>query len=119
MRTTIPWHTVRAELAQRKPIGTPRPAADFWSDFRARLPAHAPEAAPARRVASAHVWQWSAVGVCAGLALTAGYLGLTRTATARSTIRSYQIDVPHAAVMLLSDQAGEATILWVAGMQCD
>ncbi len=119
MKRRESWRVVRAALAERRPAGTPQAAADFWRDFHGRLPRQSPVAVPACRAPRPHVWQWSTAGVCAALTLMAGYLGLTHATTAGNMVQSYQVHVPHTAVMLMTDRVSEATILWVAGMECE
>jgi hypothetical protein len=113
------WQDVRRELGRHAITAPGRDRAAFWQEFRARAalapqaPAGtAPAPAPLRLPWPRLVAALSAAAAAA--ALTFVLLHGSAGPIAPSTIKSYQVLAPHAAVIILSDAERAGTILWVA-----
>jgi hypothetical protein len=128
MKTAIKWREVKNSLrAEHKTAPHPRPANEFWQAFEAHARLH-PQQIPSS-VATNHrgnrFWHmpfnWVALSGATASVLIAlsGFFWLylnNANANTYSTVKSYQVGVNHSAVVLLTDQAEQATILWVSGM---
>jgi hypothetical protein len=121
MKTRMTWSEIKGALhAQRGAAARPRPAQEFWAEFQGRVALH-PQHAPAPRSSPSRAYGWVAAGgVLAAAVVGVGtYLlgGYGAVASGGSIVRSYTVGVKHSAVVLLTDQSAQATILWVAGME--
>lgn len=104
-----------------RPTATPRPAAEFWRDFRARV-----EAAPDRtvrlpgtfRVPKRMAWFAGPALAAAAAVLVAVFWTGSGTVAAVDAVQSYRVgdDVVHGGVMILNDEPSHATILWIADL---
>ncbi len=113
--TATDWREIEAALSAYGVGRQPRAAADFWSDFQARVALYTQAGAPAPARTRAP-WLWALGGACAAaLALAVTWSDLRPAAFNASTgVLSYRISAPHDAVMIWRDEATDATILWVA-----
>lgn len=117
MKTTD--RDIRDALAARAARPAPRPADEFWPDFRARArltPQDLPDAGPARPAIV-----WAAPLACAALLLVAVGLHIFSTPPppAGEAIKSYEVVASHTAVIIMQDEETECTVMWVADMEPD
>jgi hypothetical protein len=114
------WKEIKGGLHAGRVSARVRPAQAFWEEFRAHLTLH-PQHAPAVRAFTYRPYGWVAAGgaLAAAAVLASVYLlgGSGAAAGGGSVVRSYTVGVKHSAVVLLTDQSAQATILWVAGME--
>lgn len=119
----VPWRTVRSVLAtQAANLPAPSPAAPFWAEFHVRRArgetvASAPGNRPRLRLATP-VLQWTPLAAAAAaLALAVGgWFAWPALNAHRGVIRSYEVAVPHRAVLILDNPSTQVSILWVEGM---
>lgn len=123
MNIRMTWRDVRGLLrANRAAAAKPRPAQAFWDEFQARVAMY-PQHVLAPRPAGYRAYGWIAAGgaLAASAVVASVYLlggnGNGMTADGGSVVRSYRVGVKHSAVVLLTQQSAQATILWVAGME--
>ena len=112
------WKDVDAHLQMQTAKHRLRDADAFAADFKARA-ALAPQPVPGPTLkAPASLWRW---GYAAGLALillAVGVFSLLPTqSVAETRIRALEIIAPHSGVIIMDDQTGRGTILWITGME--
>ena len=113
------WKHLARELPKAAATPPPRPADDFWSEFKARARLH-PQAAPETVTRPLPYARWSLAGAAALVLIAATLTSLLRspsmTAEKGATIHSVRVDVAHKGVMIMEDQPSRATIVWVVDM---
>jgi hypothetical protein len=110
------WKDVSADL-RRRGVG-PR-AADretFWSEFRARARMVRQDGLGAP--ATTHPWGWvTATVAVAAMAVIGLVLMPARPAmAAMSEIKSLEVVAPHSGMIIMNDDSGHGTILWITGL---
>ena len=114
---TLSWKDMDAHLQSQAAKHRLRDADAFAADFKARA-ALAPQLAPETTLkAPAPLFRW---GYAAGLALTLLAVGvfslLPDRSVAETRIRALEIIAPHSGVIIMDDQTGRGTIVWITGM---
>lgn len=106
-------------LAAQRPETGPRPAEEFWSDFKARARLRPQDAPQTQR--SRPVFVWAAPLACAALLLVAvgTYMLSPALAPAGDAIKSYEVIASHSAVLIMEDKDDDIAILWVVDMESD
>jgi len=92
---------------------------EFWSDFRARARLRNQEQ-PAR--VSMIPRGWAIAAVCAAMLIAGiGILSYGRGGGLQelSSVRALDVKVDHGAVLMMTDEAHQSTILWIVDMQPD
>jgi anti-sigma-K factor RskA len=115
--STNSWKEVSSQLRRQSAGSGPRPAAAFWADFKARAALtrqESPEAA-GERLPSA--WRWAYVAAVAVAVVAVGVYVMPAPASAVTRIKSLEVLAPHSGVIIMNDQSGKGTILWIAGME--
>ena len=113
------WNEVRGRLRTQDAT---RHAADregFWADFRARARMVRQDGAGAP--APVHPWRWVVTGTAVAAALVVAAVGVVAlpgrpVAAATSGIKSFEVIAPHSGVIIMNDDSGRGTILWVTGL---
>jgi hypothetical protein len=115
----ISWTRIKEALRQvPPPMVSPAPAAEFWADFKARARMYPPLAPAPEFVPNPLVMRW-AMAAAAVLVLAGVLVGgaLLRGGNGGGTvIKSLDVVASHSAVLIMSDEAPHATILWIADM---
>ena len=91
------------------------PSDAFWEDFSARAqlhPQHSPS--PVRYVHTA--LRWGLTAACCLIALSGAGIWQLNRPHSLSRIDTFEVAVPHEAVMILTDSDSESTLLWIVGM---
>ncbi len=112
----VGWNGVKDHLRAREGAPPPAPREVFWEDFRAR----------ARLVrqdglgvpAAAHPWRWVYAGAAAVAMVAIAIIAMPwRTMpTSPSAIKSLEVVAPHSGVIIMNDDSGRGTILWITGL---
>lgn len=114
---TIAWKDVNAHLGRQAKKNRLRDADSFRADFKARA-ALAPQDAPGTTItAPASIFRW---GYAAGLAmilLGVGIFSLLNRSVPETRIRALEIIAPHSGLIIMEDQTGLGTIVWITGME--
>jgi hypothetical protein len=111
-------HPERDDLRQAYGAPTPRPAREFWADFRRRAPAYARSPTPERSGGSpAPLIRWAAAaGTACAIAMVA-YMGWpSRVAPSYNAVERLDITAPYESVMIMHDALGDGTIVWIDGL---
>lgn len=113
---TIPWKAIESSLRQRAAGRNMRDADAFAADFKAR-------AALTRQVVpvdggsrSLYILRWGYAMVFAMLLVVIGVFSLPLRFGAVTQIKALEVVAPHDGVIIMNDQAGRGTILWISGM---
>jgi hypothetical protein len=113
------WTKIGAALRASGAPRPPRPAAEFWADFRARARLHPQwEPAPAR---PSPIYRWAWAGAFATVLAVAGSFGVVRWIGSRSPseVHSVEIFAPHGGVVIMADAPTRSTVLWIVNMEED
>ena len=113
-------HTVLNGLSMQEAlrvesVAEPLTSNAFWGDFSARAQLH-PQYVRMAPPIMHHLLRWGAVAASCMLLMTAAGIWRYSTPTVLSRIESFNVSVPHDAVMLLDDDASNSTLLWIVGM---
>lgn len=99
---------------------TPEPgeSVEFWADFKARAKLtnqDSPVRTPLRPISI-----WSAGVAFASLLLVVGFFFLPSGSEVMATeVQFIEVQADHAAVMILSSDPGQGTVIWIEGMTLD
>jgi hypothetical protein len=125
---------LREALSQAAPLPQPRPAEEFWREFRART-ALTMQTAPAPDVADIGLrltsWRWAAAAA-ALLVVLGGAVALLRTpaqavrvasvpvaaaaTSALSKVEEVEVFSDYSSVMIVEDIENGGTVIWVASV---
>lgn len=115
----LDWNTVRDQLRAQDATRQAATEAEFWNDFRARARLVRQDGAGAPAEGHPRRWAWAGAATAFAAAMVAAGLLLlpVRTAPAgASAIRSLEVVAPHSGVIIMNDESGHGTILWVTGL---
>jgi hypothetical protein len=90
---------------------------DFWSDFRARARMVRQDGLGAP--APAHPWRWAAAAATTAAAMAVivfAWLPARPVVTGMSEIKSLEVIAPHSGMIIMNDDSGRGTILWITGL---
>ena len=116
---------IRHGLRQLPGAPAPRPAEEFWQEFRSRA-SLVPQAEPAPRASGwgAAWWRWAATG---GLAAAAVVLILVASLhppastpgadVVLSKVEQVDVHVEYDSMMIVEDSQHGGTVVWIAGVQ--
>jgi hypothetical protein len=113
----ISWKDVQTHLHETSPKPVPRAAEDFWSDFKARAALVRQEQPVAIREGMPAVLRWGTATVLALFLITLGLFALPTHSGAITQIKALEVVAPHSGVIIMNDQSGRGTILWITGME--
>jgi hypothetical protein len=114
---TSSWKEVSSRLRRQAAGAGPRPAEEFWADFRARAALMRQDTPDAVRERAPLALRW-AYAVAAALVLVAVSLFILPGQPAAVTrIKAMEVVAPHSGVIIMNDDAGKGTIVWIAGME--
>jgi len=120
---------LRQALRAAAPLPDPRPATDFWQDFRARSALTMQEAPERVAVVGARLTSWRWLAATAALLVVLASLGVfLRTGpgpspiaqapapapTNLSTVQELEVFSEYSSVMILEDVENGGTVIWVA-----
>jgi hypothetical protein len=103
------------EAIRAEAVSEPLTVNEFWGDFRARAQIH-PQYVRTPTPIMHHLLRWGAVAASCMLLMTGAGIWRYSTPTVLSRIESFDVSVPHDAVMLLDDDESNSTLLWIVGM---
>ena len=90
---------------------------DFWSDFKKRLEIY-PQVIPAKVEIAPVFFRRAIAAGCMTLALMGiSYYWMLDPLKEITQIQSVDVVASHSAVLILEDEAGDGTILWVVDMK--
>ena len=115
--TGYSWNDVKQGLGNRR-VRTPlTDSREFATDFKARA-AMMRQDVPERRSAAIPVLKWSAASLAAAAAVLVAVL-VTRPATAEilTQVKALRVLAPHSGVMIMNDEAGQGTVVWITDMK--
>lgn len=113
----LSWKNVTGRLKALESPQPPSDNADFWLDFKARatlMRQDEPAAVPARMPAAL---RWGSVTALTLVVIVAGWFMLPATLGAVTQIKALEVVAPHSGVIIMNDQSGRGTILWITGME--
>ncbi len=96
-------------------VSVPMASHEFWGDFRARTQFH-PQYTQEPRTVFNTALRWGAAAACCLLLVAGAGVWNFLTPKALSRIKSFDVTVPHDAVMVLRDDDSNSTLLWIVGM---
>ena len=111
------WNEVSGHLRQQGVARHAAPAETFWSEFRARARMVRQDGLGAP--AAGHPWGWvtAATAAVAAMAIIGFMLLPVRPAVAAmSEIKALEVVAPHSGMIIMNDDSGRGTILWITGM---
>ena len=115
------WQDIEAALRAAGDDVPVRDADEFWHDFKARLKdddvRNEPAPAPVLMFPT-----WMKAVACAGIIVAAVALlsppeTPTVTDAGLSEVKALDVAAAHSAVMIMTDEASQGTIVWVHGME--
>jgi hypothetical protein len=114
---TLRWKEVQSHLRRQTVRASPRDGEAFKSDFKARtaLTRQDPADAPGRW--SPSVFPWGYAAALASLLIVLGVVGFPVHSSAVTQIKALEVVAPHSGVIIMNDQSGRGTILWITGME--
>ena len=123
------WDKIEAELRQQKPEKEPRPADEFWKEFKERAGEQAQDQdEPLPRVRLFPRWIAAAaalfivgVGIWVVMANRGGPAGIPGVGPIQvvdvgetTEINSIEVFAPHEGTVILSEDPDQGTVLWIA-----
>lgn len=96
-------------------------ARTFWGDFRARARLRPQEETVPVGARPVPALRWAVAAACV-LVMAAWVVvhhGPTAVSRPGASIKSLEVVASHSAVLIMSDEPSEATILWVVDMEID
>jgi hypothetical protein len=113
----LSWKNVTSRLKATEALPPPSGDADFWLDFKARASLmRQDEPVPARSRMPVAL-RWGSVTALALVLIVAGWFILPATLGAVTQIKALEVVAPHSGVIIMNDQSGRGTILWITGME--
>ncbi len=114
------WTEVATGLQARNVSAGRRDADAFARDFAARA-RMVRQDGPESRQSVPMVWfKWSAVSVATVLVLLAGFIMWPSAGVNLVThVKSLRVLAPHSGVIIMDDESGRGTVVWVTGMDSD
>jgi len=104
-------------LARQKPGVEPRPADEFWADFKARARLRTQDAPARPRQALAWV---TPLACAAALVLAVGVYMLSPPRDINGdVIKSVEVVASHSAVFIMEDKESKSAIVWIVDMETD
>jgi hypothetical protein len=93
-------------------------SAEFWSDFKARAAlVRQEQPAPVRERLPVAV-RWGTATALALFLVAVGWFVLPAAHSGAITqIKALEVVAPHSGVIIMNDQSGRGTILWITGME--
>jgi hypothetical protein len=114
---TLSWKDVTGKLktvAARKDL--PETAA-FWTDFSARARLVRQDEPVATRDRIPVGLRWGTATVLALFLVAVGLFALPTMRGAVTRIKALEVVAPHSGLIIMNDQSGRGTILWITGME--
>lgn len=117
-KSRVTWRDIVG--AMRETVGPTRvpERAEFWSEFRMRA-ALMPQTQPVAAGLRFSVLRWAALAAAASVLLAAGifyvHLNVPRR-TELSRVISVQVVAPHSALLIMSDEDVQSTLVWVVDL---
>ncbi len=113
----LSWKNVTGRLKAIEAPKTPSDNADFWQDFKARATLMRQDEPAAERPRMPVALRWGSVTALALVLIVAGWFMLPATLGAVTQIKALEVVAPHSGVIIMNDQSGRGTILWITGME--
>jgi hypothetical protein len=113
------WNKIEESLHDKKMQPETRDKESFWSDFRARVRLRSQDSTVSVRAPL--IWKWSVATACAALVTAVvGFQLMHKPLTeATGPVKSLDVLAEHSAVIMMNDEASDATVIWVADMKID
>lgn len=110
------WKDVSENLRRHGAVPRAAEPETFWSDFRARARMVRQDSPVAP--APAHPWRWVTAATAAAAMVVAGLVLLPArpAVAAMSEITSLEVVAPHSGMIIMNDDSGHGTILWITGL---
>jgi hypothetical protein len=112
----LSWKDVRGHLC-RQTAPPPRAVDDFWSDFKARAALTRQDALEEAKPRIPLGRRWAYASAAAMALVVLGIYLLPATPVAMTRIKALEVVAPHSGVIIMNDQSGRGTILWISGME--
>lgn len=111
------WNDVKNGLRERRgrlPLADSR---EFAADFKARASMMRQDV-PEHRYMAIPVMKWSVASLAAAAAVLVAVV-MTRPAAAEilTQVKALRVLAPHSGVMIMNDEGGEGTVVWVTDMK--
>jgi hypothetical protein len=113
----LSWKNVTSRLKATEALPPPSGDADFWLDFKARASLMCQDEPVPARSRMPVALRWGSVTALALVLIVAGWFMLPATLGAVTQIKALEVVAPHSGVIIMNDQSGRGTILWITGME--
>lgn len=113
----LSWKNVTGRLKAIDAPQSPSGDADFWLDFKARATLMCQDEPVAARDRIPVALRWGSATALALVLIVAGWFMLPATLGAVTQIKALEVVAPYSGVIIMNDQSGRGTILWITGME--
>ncbi len=109
------WREIEEGLRAQRPEKQMSSSEDFWSDFRARASLRSQQTAMPLPVSHVPVMlRWAAAALVVAAVVWRGmYVFSGDTSGVAPSVESWEVVAPHGAVVIISDEATQATMMLV------
>jgi len=105
-------------LKQRVPAEPLRASDDFWDDFRARARMYSQDRSVRTIGRLISIWS-TGVGFATALAVGAFIFFFGGSQVRATEVQYIDVEAPHSAVMILTNEGSEGTLVWIEGMSTE
>jgi hypothetical protein len=113
----LSWKNVTGRLKAIEAPQSPSGDADFWLDFKARATLMRQDEPVAAHDRVPVALRWGSATALALVLIVAGWFMLPATLGAVTQIKALEVVAPYSGVIIMNDQSGRGTILWITGME--
>jgi hypothetical protein len=113
----VSWSDVEAGLREHRPSGAIRDAGTFGADFKARARLVRQEAPEEAGTPWTPLLRWGTASFAAVMVLAVAVLFWPVHESLMTQVKSLNILAPHSGVIIMNDEGGQGTVVWITDME--
>lgn len=115
----VSWSDVEVGLRERSAPGAMRDAGTFGADFKARARLVRQEVPEEPGTTWVPLLRWGAASFAVALVVAVAVIYWPGPADLMTQVKSLRVMAPHSGVIIMNDEGGQGTVVWITDMETD